>query len=101
MAAQLARLLDAPDELLGRHLVLLGLEDDPLGELLVVDRHLLGVGQRVEHEPHADRLLGVLAGLGVELLAGLAVLLEELGELRLVVVERVDRVVHPRVESRT
>ena len=38
----------------------------------VVDRDLLGVGQRVEHQPGADRLLGLRAGLGVELLAGLA-----------------------------
>ena len=96
--AQLARLLDPPDELLRRHLVLLRLEHDPLGQLSWSDRHLLGIGQLVEHEPHADRLLGVLAGLGVELLAGLAVLVEELGELLLVVVERVDRVVHARVE---
>ena len=57
--AELARLLDAADELLRRHLVLLGLGDDPLGELLVVDRHLLLLGERVQDEPGLDVALGL------------------------------------------
>jgi hypothetical protein len=69
-----------------------------LGELLVVDRDLLGVGQRVEHEAGAHRLLGGLAGLGVELLARAPLGLQELGELVLVVVEAVDGVVHGAVD---
>ena len=59
----------------------------------VADRDLLGVGQRVQQQPGAHRLLGLGPGLGVELLAGLALPGQELGEPLLVVVEGVHRVV--------
>src|SRR5215207_1785960 len=95
---ELARLLDAPDELLRGHLVLLGLVDDPLGELLVVDRHLLLLGEGVEDQAGLDVALGLGPDVRVELLARLALGVEELGEPVVVVVKGVHGVVDARLD---
>ena len=75
------------DELLRLHAVALGLEQDLLGELVLIDLGLPLIGDRVEQQLGLHRLLGLLAGLGVPLLASLALRLEELCHLLVVVPE--------------
>ena len=71
--SEVAGLLHLLGQLLRRDAVALGLGDDVLGEVLVGDPDLLGIGERVEHELGLDRLLGAAAHLGVDV--GLALLL--------------------------
>ncbi|CDZ88569.1 hypothetical protein RHRU231_420118 [Rhodococcus ruber] len=96
--AQLVRLADLLDELLRRNPVALRLEEDALGELFLLDGGAFGLGNRVEQQLHLHGALGGLTGVLVELLAARALLFEELVELGLVVIERVDGVVQGAVD---
>ena len=97
---QLIVLLQELQQLLRLDAVLTRLQHQALGHVVLADLDLELVGDRVNQQLRLDRLLRVLACVGVELFAAAALLGQRLGQPILVVVEAVQCVMHRLVDLR-